>query len=189
MSDPQPATPAKLVTGFFLSDKRLAEPIVSELVEYFGPIDMVSPWFSFEFTSYYEKEMGPHLVRRMIAFKNPIHQDALADIKLCTNRIENRYLAGGQRRVNIDPGYMLQERFVLGTGKNFTHRIYIGHGIYADLTLIYQKGAFRTLPWTYPDYAHKDLINWLVLVRRKHAFDLKSNQGTQGNDKKHDRLC
>ncbi|MCK7503940.1 MAG: DUF4416 family protein [Desulfobacterales bacterium] len=34
--------------------------------------------------------------------------------------------AGGA--VNIDPGYLLLERFVLATGKNYSHRIYIGAG-------------------------------------------------------------
>jgi hypothetical protein len=75
--------------------------------------------------------------------------------------------------VNIDPGYLLPERLVLATGKNFTHRIYIGQGIYADLTLIFQKGAFRTLPWTYPDYADRCLIDFLTLVRNKYMLDLK----------------
>ncbi len=174
MSDPKSAQPAKLITGFFLSDKSLAEPVVSELAEKFGPMDIISPWFSFDFTSYYEKEMGKGLWRRMICFKDLIQQETLADIKVYTNQIEKKYIANGKRQVNIDPGYMLQERFVLATGKNFTHRIYVGKGIYADLTLIYRKGAFRTLPWTYPDYAHKDLIRWLVLARSKHAADLKN---------------
>ena len=39
---------------------------------------------------------------------------------------------------------MLLERFVLATGKNFAHRIYIGKEIYADLTLIFRKGRFES---------------------------------------------
>ncbi len=41
--------------------------------------------------------------------------------------------------------HLLLERFVLATGKNYTHRIYIGKGIYADLTLIFQNGSFSGL--------------------------------------------
>ena len=82
----------------------------------------------------------------------------------------------GRRRVNLDPGYLLLERFVLASGKNFTHRIYIGQGIYADLTLMFQKGAFRTLPWTYPDYAARDMQSFLTQVRRKYAADLAVHQ-------------
>jgi len=77
------------------------------------------------------------------------------------------------RRANIDPGYLLYERFVLASGKNFAHRIYIGHCIYADLTLIYRKGAFETLPWTYPDYADQPILSFLERVRKKYAVDIK----------------
>ncbi|MBU1181627.1 MAG: DUF4416 family protein, partial [Proteobacteria bacterium] len=72
-----------------------------------------------------------------------------------------------------DPGYMLCERFVLATGKNYTHRIYIGDGIYADLTLIYQKSGFKKLPWTYPDYYNEKMVSYLKAVREKYMVDLK----------------
>ena len=79
------------------------------------------------------------------------------------------------RQVNIDPGFLLMERLVLATGKNFAHRIYIGKCIYADLTLIYQKNGYQPLPWTYPDYAHESIRNFLILVRNKYMEDLKED--------------
>ena len=66
---------------------------------------------------------------------------------------------------------MLRERFVLASGKNFSHRIYIGGGIYADLTLIYQKGSFQKLPWTYPDYSDDGMLKFLEQVRNKYILD------------------
>ncbi len=176
MSLPQPPTPAKLIVGFFVQDKALAAGIVQELQDRLGPIDMISAWLNFDFTTYYEKEMGAPLSRRLVVFKKLVEQTELAVIKRMTNALEHTYQVQGQRRVNIDPGYLLPERFVLATGKNFTHRIYIGQGIYADLTLIYQKGAFRTLPWTYPDYADKQLIDFLTLVRKKYMLELKQGK-------------
>ena len=173
MSLPQPPTPAKLIVGFFLNDKALADDIVKDLQDRLGSVDMISAWLAFDFTTYYEKEMGAPLSRRLVVFNTLMEQTQLAAIKQMTNAVEQKYQRQGQRRVNIDPGYLLPERFVLATGKNFTHRIYIGQGIYADLTLIYQKGAFRTLPWTYPDYADKHLIAFLTLVRNKYMLDLK----------------
>lgn len=173
MSLPQNPTPAKLVVGFFLKDKALAVDIAQDLQEHLGAVDMVSDWIQFDFTNYYHKEMGAPLSRRLVVFKSLVDQTQLAAIKLKTNRLEQKYQRKRQRRVNIDPGYLLPERFVLATGKNFTHRIYIGQGIYADLTLIFQKGAFRSLPWTYPDYADKRLINFLTLVRNKYMLELK----------------
>ena len=112
----------------------------------------------------------------MIAFKDLIKQDDLARIKIITNAIEEKFSQDNSRKVNFDPGYMLGERFVLATGKNYTHRIYLGLKIYADLTLIYQKGAFQTLPWTYPDYAAPDMLLFLNQVRNKYLADLKQNR-------------
>ena len=116
--------------------------------------------------------MGTPLFRRRLAFKPLIEQLQLAAVKVTTNRLEDQYTRSGRRRVNIDPGYLLYERFVLASGKNFSHRIYIGHRIYADLTLIYQGGAFEKLPWTYPDYADRPILSFLEQVRDKYAADL-----------------
>jgi hypothetical protein len=72
---------------------------------------------------------------------------------------------------------MLLSRFILATGKDFSHRIYIGCGIYADLTLIYSKDGFQTLPWTYPDYAHPLFCEYLETVRNKYRIVLKKYKG------------
>ena len=173
MSRPIPPRPAKLVASLLLSRKELISPVMKDLRALFGDLDLVSAWIPFDYTSYYADEMGSPLFRRMLVFKELVRQEALASVKRKTNGVEKKYARADKRRVNIDPGYMLAERFVLATGKNFTHRIYIGGGIYADLTLIYQKGAFRTLPWTYPDYADKRLISFLTLVRNKYMLELK----------------
>ena len=173
MSQPKTPKPAKLVIGLFMKEKSLFAPVAEELAEKFGPVDMISSWFPFDYTTYYEPEMGAGLFRRMLVFKRLIKQSALAGIKIITNDLEKKYLKDDKRMVNIDPGYMLQERFVLATGKNYTHRIYIGMGIYADLTLIYTKGAFQKLPWTYPDYADKKMLAYLELVRSKYVADLR----------------
>ncbi|QTA80969.1 DUF4416 [Desulfonema limicola] len=174
MSIPQPPKPAKLVISIFLKDKDLINSLTEELSEKFGNIDIISDWMPFDYTSYYEPEMGSPLFRRMLSFANLIEQTGLSHIKLETNKLELKLSECEKRRVNIDPGYLLLERFVLATGKNFTHRIYIGNKIYADLTLIYTKGDFKTLPWTYPDYADKPVITFLNKVRNQYINDLKA---------------
>jgi hypothetical protein len=173
MSVPQTPKSAKLVVGFFTRDKKIINNLASELSSRFGQIDLVSSWMGFNYTKYYEPELGSPLFRRMFAFKRLIEQEELAAVKIETNRIEQTCSTGGRREANIDPGYMLHERFVLASGKNFSHRIYIGLGIYADLTLIYQKGSFQKLPWTYPDYAERAVLNFLEQVRLKYVLDLK----------------
>ena len=173
MSQSQTPKPAKLVIGFFLKEKNLVVPVVKALVKKFGSVDIVSPWFPFNFTTYYEAEMEAPLFRRMLAFETMIKQSALSDIKLTTNDLELEYSKNSKRMINLDPGYMLRERFVLATGKNYSHRIYIGKRIYADLTLIYIKGRFRKLQWTYPDYAEQNMLTYLERVRNKYVIDLR----------------
>mmetsp|Transcript_700 Transcript_700/g.535 ORF Transcript_700/g.535 Transcript_700/m.535 type:complete len:176 (+) Transcript_700:370-897(+) len=175
MSIPKKPAPAKLVISLFMKEKGVFETALNKLTKLFGPIDIISSWFNFDFTKYYYDEMGSPLFRRIIVFRNLIQQSDLAKIKLQTNAIEDLISERKKRRVNIDPGYMLCERFVLATGKNFSHRIYIGSRIYADLTLIFQKGKFKILEWTYPDYADTKMLNFLVTVRNKYMLDLIEN--------------
>ena len=173
MSVPQIPRLAKLVIGIITIELKLIENLVVELASQFGQIDLVSSWMHFNYTSYYEPEMGSPLFRRVFAFKPLISQCDLSACKLATNKIEHHYSQNGRRQVNIDPGYMLRERFVLASGKNFSHRIYVGAGIYADLTLIYQKGSFQKLPWTYPDYSDDGMLKFLEQVRNKYILDAK----------------
>lgn len=172
MSLPQAPQAAKLVIGIFTGDQTLLSPVLGALSESFGPIDLISPWLPFDFTDYYAREMGRGLFRRMAAFVPLIDQGDLAAIKCRTNAIEQEFAKTGRRAVNIDPGYLLRERFVLATGKNFSHRIYIGRHIYADLTLIFQKGEFQFLPWTYPDYQDPKLLAFLHQAREKYILDI-----------------
>jgi hypothetical protein len=168
MSRPKPPEPAKLIAGLFTPEKGLCTPVVAALERQFGPVDYISRWLTFDYTDYYAAEMGAPLFRRMLSFKRLIEQDQLPQIKNYANALEHTWAENGKRRINIDPGYLLPSRFVLATGKNFAHRIYIGQSIYADLTLLYEKGRFQTLPWTYPDYADPDLQAVLGQIRAKY---------------------
>ena len=183
VSRPRRAQAAKLIIGLLLSDKAMLPAVADRLKAMYGDVDMLSPWFGFDFTEYYRQEMGAPLHRRILVFQQLIRQTQLARIKLATNEVEQAFAEGDRRRVNIDPGYLLLERFVLATGKNYSHRIYIGERIYADLTLIYRDGDYQTLPWTYPDYADPKMRAFLREVRLKYGLDLKAQYGRPPNAK------
>jgi hypothetical protein len=178
MSRPVSPRPAKLVVGAFTADRALLPRLAEDLEAHWGPIDIVSPWLPFDFTDYYRAEMGAPLFRRLVSFRTLLPQESLVAVKLATNRLEEQFRAPAGRRVNIDPGCLLLERFVLATGKNYSHRIYLGGGIYADLTLVYRQGSYRALPWTYPDYADPRMLAFLGRVRAKYAVDLKASGET-----------
>lgn len=175
MSVPVAPDPAKLVIGIFTADSKLITGVARDLENRFGPFDLISEWFDFDYTNYYAAEFGSPLFRRLFVCRFLIGQGDLADVKLETNGIEQKYLTNGARLVNIDPGCILKERFVLATGKNYAHRIYIGKKIYADLTLIYRHGGFQVLPWTYPDYADRKLREFLEQARKRYIIDLKKD--------------
>jgi len=122
------------------------------LAEQLGPVDSESQLLEFDYTNYYEPEMGPDLKRIFLGFHRLASPDALVDLKLFTNRVEKNFAVNGKRNVNIDPGYLPAARVVLASTKDFAHRLYLGKGIYGEVTLIYQKKDFRALPWPYPDY-------------------------------------
>ena len=172
MSIPQKPKPAKLVIGFFLKHKHLMDELAEDLCSRFGAVDFISAWLPFDYTTYYAAELGTPLFRRLFSFEKLIQQDALAKIKLITNQLEHKYSQNGKRCVNIDPGYLLPERFVLASGKNFSHRIFLTKGIYADLTLLYFRGHFQKLPWTYPDYADRSMLTVLERIRRKYVLEV-----------------
>jgi hypothetical protein len=150
---------ALLFFNIFSKKKDLIIQILNEIEHHYGEFCWLTPFFSFTSTHYYEKEFGDNLIRIIVALYNLIAQDSLLETKKFAYQLEDKFSEKGNRLVNIDSGMITAERLVLATGKNFTHRIYLGEGIYADLTLIFQKKSFRSLAWTFPDYASKEFIS------------------------------
>jgi hypothetical protein len=167
----------QLICSLFSSEEGLVRQCLTDLEELFGPTDWVSPALFFDRTRFYEKEMGWPLHRRFAAYRDLIRPDAIVEAKIKTQELEERYALGGKRRVNVDPGYLSLERLVLATGKNYTHRIYLSKGIYADLTLVFQRGTFRGLEWTYRDYASPEMIEVFNGIRERYKARLRGIEG------------
>ena|SRR6056297_1103491 len=138
-------------------------------------LDYISPYLDFQETDYYDQELGTPIQRLVISFESLLDPERLVDFKLMTNRIEADYTdLNGCRRVNLDPGLLFLERLVLATGKNYTHRIFLGQGVWADLTLVYQNSSWQSLPWTYPSYTRSSIQDILNHLRRDYKLKLKS---------------
>ncbi len=165
MSELREPAGAKLICSLFAREKELIDQVFKEMEVRLGRLQQVSPLLPFPKTRHYEKEFGYPLVRRFGVFESLVSQSILPEVKVWCVELERRYGHGGRRLVNVDPGLLTLERLVLATGKNYTHRIYLGKGVFADLTLIFENGSFRALEWTYPDYASQDSIEWWNAVR------------------------
>ena len=174
MSIPRKPAKARLIFSVLGINEKVVEETIGLLRKHFGPICTASEFLPFDRTTYYEPEMGKDLVRRFVVFQDLIDQSRLPQVKLWSNELEKQLRSQSGRTVNLDPGYVCAERLVLATGKNFTHRIYLGSGIYADLTLMFFKKSFRPMEWTYPDYADGSVISFLNKVREDYMVQLQS---------------
>ncbi|MBC7251705.1 MAG: DUF4416 family protein [Anaerolineae bacterium] len=165
--------PVKLIVSAFAGGEKFLAEAKARLVTEFGPIDYESVLLPFDHTAYYTPEFGPGLVRRIWAFEPLIAQEALAAIKRRTNDLEMEWAVEGRRRINLDPGFVSYSKMVLATTKNHAHRIYIGQGIYAEVTLHFRDGSFRAWPWTYPDYASPTYLEIFNQIRALYAAQMK----------------
>lgn len=116
---------------------------------------------------YYSHEMGhAELLKRFFLVSTQhFKRDILLTSKLQALEWENSYARDSKRMVNIDTGSISLENFLLGTTKNYSHRIYIGQGIFADLTYEFNQGRYRELPWTYPDYRDSEKLDFITWTR------------------------
>jgi hypothetical protein len=146
----------KLICGMIAGQPELFEQAQSKLIEQYGVIDYTSPIIPFScYTDYYESEIGTNLSRRFISFEKLIDPVDIVPIKLTTNRIELEFTLASNRQgriINLDPGYVSNAKLVLATTKDYQHRLYLGQGIYAEVTLRFRQGKFEPFEWTYPDY-------------------------------------
>ena len=132
----------------------------------FGVAELRSDVFEFNFTRYYEAEFGNKLRKLFLGF-GEIEMDALMEAKLRCMEIECALMGPDGRRVNLDPGYVTLHSVVLSTRKPRAHRIYLGRGVFAEVTLLYRRGKYRPLPWTYADYRSEEAQRFFLLMRRK----------------------
>lgn len=176
MSIPTAPDPARLILSIITPLVRVRETLAPMIESRLGPIDEEIGPLPFDFTDYYDAEMGPGNRRWLWSFERLVDRSQLVSIKLLTNDVEKAYTIDGNRRFNLDPGLLTLENFVLATGKNRAHRIYLGQGIFGDLTLVFRKGSYRALEWTYPDYADSELITILGRLRERYKWELMELQ-------------
>jgi hypothetical protein len=134
-----------------------------------GPMALASPVFDFTETEYYAATMGADLKKQFFACERLIDPAQLIDLKLQTNHWEEEFAAQGAfpepRPLNLDPGYITLAKLVLASTKDHSHRLYLGRGIYAEITLSYRAGRWQESEWTYPDYRRSDFQQFFVECR------------------------
>ena len=114
------------------------------------------------------------------SFERLIEADRLPEIKRQTNQLENELALpqttgpSVRRPVNLDPGYIEQAKVILASTKNFYHRIYLGGGIFGEVTMHFKNNTYQFFPWTYADYQSKDYQEFFLKIRQIYRSQLRS---------------
>ncbi len=176
MGEARVALPAKPFVALLSAHPPLLVECRRRLEEHLGPLDYASDTLPFTYTGFYDKELGTPILRQFLSVEALMAQDALAALKVLTNQLEGSLALNGARRVNLDPGYVTAAKVVLATTKDHAHRLYIGDGIYAEVTLHYHAGDFQPWPWTYPDYRSPEYRSILKHIRGLYMVQLAAGR-------------
>jgi hypothetical protein len=174
VSRPSNPAPCTLILGLLRSPGVDRPAVESALAGVFGPLTGATEEETFTHSGYYQQEMGSGLQRSFCAFEGLRDPGELTDLKVAANALEEGWAAAGRRAVNLDPGLVNLTQVVLATGKPAAHRIYVRQGIFAEVELVFERGSFRPLPWTYPDYRESRAIAFFNRVRGEHRRRLRA---------------
>ncbi len=159
----------KLIVGLIANEEGLLEKTKRGLEKIFrNTVDFESALLDFHHTDYYRKEFGNNLKRVFLSFERLADLKDIYKIKIKTNALEKRFSSRGRRTINIDPGYLDLSKLVLFSAKDYSHRIYFGGGIFAEVTLYFKDKTFNPWPWTYPDYKSKGYIDIFNHIREEY---------------------
>ncbi len=140
--------------------------ISTTILPHFGTVLLLSDPIAFSHSNYYQQEMGAGLLKQYCFMTQPYDVDQAVADKLKAVALEQQHAGdGGNRTINIDPGYLTLAKLVLTTTKNFDHRIWLGKGIFGDIQLRYRGGRFVANPWTYPDYKQPPQLEFFETAR------------------------
>jgi len=165
-----------LMMGILRNPAISLETVRDRITDTFGAVQAWTEEIPFNFTSYYTPEMGTDIRRSYCTFIKRVNPGELADIKITTNCLEAEFMQDERRMVNLDPGLLTMHSLILASCKDFSHRIYLRDGIFAEVTLLYTKGRFTALPWTYPDYQDRDAVAFFDEQRTQYIEQRRNNK-------------
>jgi hypothetical protein len=169
--------PVKLIIGILAADRKSLLATMEIIEDKFDKIDLASDVWPFTHTDYYKEQTGPNILRQFVSIERLINPGNLFRIKHKTNKLEQKLAARLgvplPRPVNLDPGIIEPSKLILTSTKNYSHRIYIGKKMYAEVTLIFDKGRWCPLPYTYPDYHQQCYFDFFEKVRTRLLEQLK----------------
>jgi hypothetical protein len=168
--------PVKYFVALLWFDALLLPDVQARMTARWGGIDFTGADRLFDRTNYYEAEMGPSLLRRLISFEALRSPEELSPAKRTCIEIERAFSMEGRRRVNLDIGYLDHNKIVLASVKSAGQKIYLCDGVYADLVARYAEGRYQPFAWTFPDFKDGRYDGELNVVRACYLRQLKGRR-------------
>lgn len=154
-----------MICGLLSTDRKMLDSIELPLKTKLGEVELRSDIFPFEWTDYYNSEMGAGILRRWLVFKEPRNLEKPWSYKLASTEIEREYCKEGRRTINIDPGFIRLDGLWLLSTKPAGHRAYLDRGVWIEMTLRFLKDCCEEMPWTYPDHRDPQAQKFLLKAR------------------------
>ncbi len=171
----QKTYPVQPVLAVLFRDSTLLEPVRDKVDSHWGPMEYQSDPIPFNVTDYYRDEFGEDLKRSIWSFEEQMDASHLVRRKKEAESVEQRFARNGDRRVNLDPGYIDPAKLVLASGKENGQKIYLDKGVFADIILFYEKGEWKPMPWTFPDFRDGRYDEALTRIRTQWKRKQKQN--------------
>jgi hypothetical protein len=143
----------KLYFSLLAKDEIVLAEARAYLARQFSHLDFETPVMESQDGQNYLDEMGASILRQWVSCHNLIFVPQLVEIKRTTYQAEVAHTVDGRRTINIDPGYITDNKAVRATRRDAPHRLYINRGIYVESILIVSDdGNLKPWDWTDADF-------------------------------------
>lgn len=149
MGKNQKVLPAKLFAGLFTERPEILDEVVEALVAKFGEVDIDR--------------------RSFLSFDKLVDPARLARLKRATLRME-RELTGV---IRIEPGYITSANVVRASAKVAAWRIYLGQGVFGEVSLLLRDGTLEPGPWTGEDYRDPEALEFFLAARKRYLEQMQ----------------
>ncbi|MBN2039258.1 MAG: DUF4416 family protein [Spirochaetes bacterium] len=173
MSQPTIPVKSKLFIGILTASEDNLWLAEKYIIKKFGAVDYKTTNIPFIHTKYYNA-IGNELFKVILSFKKLIKRENIAEIKLFTNKLENKISGNNKRKINIDPGYLTLSNVFLASCKDYFHRIYLKKGVYVENELKFVNKRYEAWEWTYPDYLKQEYLEFFYNIRKIYYKQIKN---------------
>ncbi len=87
--------------------------------------------------------------------------------------MEDNLSENGNRKINIDVGYLDMFKVVLASFKGRSNKIYMSEGVWADMILYFEGGDYKSFKWGFPDFKSGIYDNDLKEIRTAYKVQLR----------------